>query len=416
MNTGLWFRLLATGVLLAGFIAGAAAEVTLGTDWKERAPEEGPYSGVMILPDASLVYAGGNEMVIRSWDDELHWGGRFARVAAFSNDGTRVAMGVGTRVSVVDDTGTEYWSRTMDGYIMAVAIAPDGSYVISADDKGNYNAWGRDGEFIARLENQTAVTMAYSPAGDLVVVATESGLRFYNHRLELIRYEDRPGSRDEFIAIASDGSTVIAAGHNQVASYTRDGTLTWRKEITTDPIIDMRCSSDCSVIVVGGQDKEIVAIDRFGSVHWRYKTGEWVNAVGVSGSASVIAAGGTGRTVYVLDRSGTLVAAKKTDAIIQPRSIAVSSTGDRIVVADQMNLYGFSLMGDTAASGVPATTARAPPGPVPAGSTVSTAATSPVITAPATTPGPRATYSPPDPLLAVPALGAAVLISRRMRE
>ena len=415
MNRGLWFRLLVISGILAGCLAGAAGAATLGTDWKERAPEEGPYLGVMINPDASLVYAGGNAMFIRSWDGEIHWGGRFARVAALSNDGKRVVLGVENRISVVDNTGAEYWSRTMDGYVKAVAISPDGSFVISADDKGNYNSWGKDGELIARLNNQTANTMAYAPAGDLVVVATDNGLRFYNHNLELIWYDDRTGSRDEFIAISRDGFTVITAGYNQVASYNRDGTLNWRKEITTDPIIDMHCSSDCSVIVVAGQDREIVAIDRYGTVHWRYKAGEWVNAVGVSDDASVIAAGGIDRTVYVLDRSGKLITEKKTDAIIQPGSIAVSGDGRRIVVADQMNLYGFSIIGDTGAPDVPGASARALLNPVPATNPVTMAASSIAPTMPpATVPEPHTTYSPLNPLFLVPALGAAVLLSRRM--
>ena len=79
----------------------------------------------------------------------------------------------------------------------------------------------------------------------------------------------------------------------------------------------------------------------------------------------MIAAGGIDRTVYVLDRSGTLITTKKTDAIIQPRSIAVSSDGRRIVVADQMNLYGFSLIGDAVAPDVPETYTQAPLNPVP---------------------------------------------------
>jgi WD40 repeat protein len=415
MSTGLWFRLLVISGILAGCLAGAAGAATLGTDWKERAPEEGPYLGVTITPDALLVYAGGNAMFIRSWDREIHWGGRLARVAALSDDGKRVVIGVGNKLAVLDNTGVENWSRTMDGYVKAVAITPNGSFIISADDKGNLNSWGKDGEFIARLNTRTANTVAYAPGGDLVVVATDNGLRFYNRRLELIWYDNRTRSRDEFIAISGDGSTVITAGYNQVASYTRDGTLNWRKEITTDPIIDMHCSSDCSAIIVAGQDKDIVAIDRFGNVHWKYEVGEWVNAVGVSRDASVIAAGGIDRTVYVLDWSGTLITTKKTDAIIQPRSIAVSSDGRRIVVADQMNLYGFSMIGDTVAPDVPGAYTRAPLNPVPTMNPVTMTATSiaPTLST-ATVPAKRTTYSPLNPLFLVPALGAAVLLSRRM--
>ena len=81
MSTGLWFRLLLIGSLVAGGLVGAAGAANLGMDWKERAPEEGPYLGVMIVPDASLVYAGGNMIYVRSWDREIHWGNRPARVS-----------------------------------------------------------------------------------------------------------------------------------------------------------------------------------------------------------------------------------------------------------------------------------------------------------------------------------------------
>ena len=292
MSTGFRFRLLVLGCILAGCLIGAAGATSLGMDWEERAPEEGPYTGIIITPDASLIYAGGNDMFVRSWDREIHWGGGPARGVVMSNDGKRMVMALGNKISVRDNKGTENWSRNMDGYVKAVAMSPDGSKIISADDKGNYNSWGKNGEFIARLQNETANTIAYSPSGDYVVAATDKGLRFFDRKLELIWCEDRTDSRDTFIAISGDGSTVIVAGINQVASYTRDGTLNWRKEITTDPIIDMHCSSDCSAIIVAGQDKEIVAVDRYGTVRWKYKTGQWVNAVGVSWDASVIAAGG----------------------------------------------------------------------------------------------------------------------------
>jgi len=422
MSTGFRFRLLLISCILTGILVGIAGAATLGTDWKERAPEEGPFLGVTITPDASLVYAGGNNIFVRSWDREIHWGNMPARVAALSYDGKHVVLGVGNKLSVLDNRGVENWSRNMDGYVKAVAISPNGSFIISADDKGNYNSWGKYGDMIARLKNQTAIAIAYAPTGDLVVVATDNGLRFYNRKLELIWYDNRTESRDTFIAIAGDGSSVIVAGNNQVASYTRDGTLNWRYEITKDPIIDMHCSFDCSTIIVGGQDKEIVAIDRYGTVRWRYETGQWVNAVGVSRDGSVIAAGGIDRTVYVLDRSGTLTTTRKTEAIIQPRSIAVSSDGRRIVVADQKYLYGFSMIGDAVAPDVPETYTQAPLNPVPTTNpttartpAVTSVVTSPVETMITTVPAPARTYSPLNPLIALSGLSAAFLLCRRLR-
>ena len=421
MSSGFEFRLLLISCILGGLLVGAAGASNLGTDWKERAPEEGPYLGITITPDASLIYAGGSVIYVRSWDREIHWGNVPVRVAALSYDGKRVVTGVGNKLSVLDNKGVENWSRNMDGYVKTVAISPNGSFIISADDRGNYDSWGKDGDLTARLKNQTATAIAYAPTGDLVVVATDNGLRFYNRKLELIWYDNRTESRDTFIAIAGDGSSVIVAGYNQVASYARDGTLNWRYEITKDPIIDMHCSFDCSAIIVGGQDKEIVAIDRHGTVRWRYKTGEWVNAVGVSRDGSVIAAGGIDRTVSVLDRSGTLIATKKTEAIIQPRSIAVSSDGRRIVVADQKYLYGFSMIGDAVAPEVPETYTQAPLNPVPTTNPAparTTAVTTVVTSLPetmTTVPAPAKTYSPLNPLIALSALGAAFLLCRMKR-
>jgi WD40 repeat protein len=421
MKTGFRFRLLLICCILAGCLAGMAGAVSLTTDWKERSSDEGPFLGVMITPDASLVYAGGANMFVRSWDREIHWGNRPARVAVLSNDGKRVVMAVGNKLSVLDNKGVENWSRTMDGYVKAVAISSNGSVVISADDKGNYLSWGKNGEFVARLKNQTANAIAYAPSGDLLVVATDNGLQFYNRKLELIWYDNRTESRDTFIAISGDGSTVIVAGYNQVASYSSDGTLNWRKEITTDPIIDMHCSSDCRTIIVAGQDKNIVALDRIGVVRWKYNTGQWVNAVGVSQDASVIAAGGIDRTLYILDHSGTLVATKKTEAIIQPGSIAVSSDGRRIAVADQLYLYGFSMAGDMVAPDIQETYTQPPLNPVPTSNPTTIPVTTPATTAtisivPTTTttavPLRPTTYSPVNPLILLPALGAAFLLIR----
>jgi WD40 repeat protein len=423
MKTGFWFRLLLISSLLAGGFVAAAGAATLGTDWKERAPEEGPYSGIMIVPDASLIYAGGNTMYVRSWDGEIHWGYRPARAAALSYDGKRVVLGEGTKLAVYDNKGVENWTRNMDGFVKAIAISPNGSFIIAVDDKGNYLSWNKDGDYVARITNDTPSAIAYSPSTNLIVALTERGLRFYDRKLEEVWYDNRTESRDQFVSISGDGSTVIVAGYNQVASYKSDGTLNWRSEVTRDPIIDMDCSFDCSVIIVGSQDKEVVAIDKHGAVRWRYATGQWVNAVGVSRDGSVIAAGGIDRTLTVLDRSGTTIITKKTEAIIQPRSIAVSSDGRKFVVADQAYLYGFSLIGDAVAPDVTLTYTRAPlnpvpttnPTPVPTGTkTMVMTTAAPALSATTTLARPT-TYSPADPVLLFPAIGAAILLIRKRR-
>lgn len=419
MRTG-WLRLVLISTLLACCIAGAAGAAQLSNEWKERSSEDdGPYSGVLITPDASLVYAGGNSIFVRSWDREIHWGNRPASAAALSLDGRRVVLGVGNKVSVLDSRGNEEWYRNMDGFVKAVAISPNGSFIISADDKGNYNSWGRDGNLIARYKNDTATALAWSPSTDLIAASTDRGLRFFNRKLDPVWNDTRTESRDEFLSISLDGSTVIAGGYREVASYSAGGDLNWRREITTDPIIDMHTSLDCAAIIVAGQDKEVVAVDRYGNVRWRYETPQWISAVGASRDAWVIAAGGIDRTIYLLDRSGNLLTTRKTDAIIQPRSIAVSSDGRRVVVADQKNLYGYTVMGDAVAPEITLTYTVTPLNPVETTNPVTVPATTlplpdtPVIPTATTIAAKPTTYAPVNPLLFLPAIAAAILLCRR---
>ncbi|OPY36019.1 MAG: hypothetical protein A4E34_00423 [Methanoregula sp. PtaU1.Bin006] len=423
MKTGNMVRLLLLCIVLAGGLAVTAGAAILKTDWKERAPEEGPYLGIITLPDASLIYAGGSSIYIRSWDYTIHWGYRPAQAAALSLDGNRVVLGEGNKVAVYDKNGVENWTRNMDGYVKAVAVSPDGSSVIAADDKGNYISWNRYGDYVARTMNATAHSLTYSPVSDLIVATTDSGLRFFNRKLEVEWYDNRTESSDRFVCIANDGSTIITAGSREAASYRNDGMLTWRSELTKEPIIDMDCSSDCSVIVLGGQDKEVVVLDRKGTVRWKFRTGQWVNAVSVSRDGSVIASGGIDRNLTVFDRSGSILTWKKTDDIIQPRSVAVSSDGRKIVVADQRNIYGFTVLGDFAVpeitipsvqdtfTVVPTTN----PAPVPT-TTVTTAAmtTVPATPSPAV-PARPTTYAAADPLPVLLALAAACLLMRMQR-
>ena len=419
MNTGRRILVLIFSCMVAGCLIGTAAAASLGIDWKERPTNtDSPYTGVALSENGSIVYAGGNQMLERSWDGDHRFGGRLAKVAAMSTDGEYVVQSIANTVVLLDPDGVESWSRTMGGNVVAVAISPNGSFVISADDQGNLNSWGPNGEFIGRALNATARKVAIAPTGDLVVIATDRGLRFYKPDLSFLWLDNQTDSQDSFILISSDGSTVITAGANRVTSHRRDGALNWQKQVTQDPIIDIGCSYDCSAIIVGSQDKEVAALDRYGTVHWTFPTEQWVNAIGVSRDASIIAVGGNDRNLYILNHGGSLITQRKTDGIIQPRSVAVSSDGRRIVVSDQYEIYGMALLGDTAPPPELITVTRTPVGTdettrpvttVPVRTT--TTGTTVPTASPATTATPATPLSPIVVLLAI--AGISALIGKR---
>lgn len=412
-------RLVVLFLLLAACIIGTAAAISLGTDWKQPPVlDDNAFSGVTLTPDGSTVYSGGSQLLVRSWDGTSHWGGQPGFVAAMSADGKYVVTSSGNTVTLLNSTGTQLWSRNMDGQVRAVAVSPNGTFVISADDKGNYNSWAPNGEFYGRNKTALVKRVAVSPAGDLVVATTEGGIRYFTPSLQPVWDDNRSGSLDDFIVISDDGSTVITAGGSRLSSHTDTGGFNWQADVTKGAINDVACNEDCSIIVVGSQDNTVQAVDRYGRTHWTFPTGQWANAVAASRSGSVIAAGANDGTVFILDHGGNLQTKRKLDGRIQMRSIAVSRDGSRVVAADQYNLYGMSLIGATAGSAVSDTAfVAATLNPVQHTTATTVATPAPVVTETVIVSGtaaPAATKkSPAAAWIAVPAMGSAVYLIRR---
>lgn len=389
-------------VLLLACLTGTAAAASIGIEWKERPYTDSPFSGVKFSENGSMVWAGGDQMLLRTWDAKK-WGGRAGTIAAMSDNGEYIVTGIGQGIVLLDNTMVDHWTRNMDGVVRAVAVSKNATYVISADNKGNYNSWGKNGDFYGRTTDDVVKRIAISPTDNIVVATTDAGLRIFSPGMVPIWSDNKSGSLDTYIIISSDGKTIITAGGNRLSSHTSTGTVNWVTNPTKDAIIDIACNYDCSVIVVGSQDKTVQAVDRYGTTRWTYDAGQWVNAVAITPDASVIAAGGLDGTVYLIDRVGKLTTTKKMDRNIQQRSIAINRAGTRIAVADQINLYGLSVLGDIG-PGVMETFSPPPLDPVKAYGTQETATPAPTTYVfPVTTAIIEETAAPPTPTQKSPA-------------
>ena len=408
---------LAITLLLIFSIAGSATAASIGTIWKEFVPVEGgSFTGVMISSDSSKVFSGGNQMYVRNWDTGKNWGSRPGSIATMSADGNYVVYGFGNALVMLDKDGGEMWSRTMGGQVRAVAISNNGSLVVSADDKGNINSWSQNGDFYGRNQTTLVKQLAISPPGTLVVATTETGLQFMTPALNPVWSDTKSGSLDSEIIISNDGSTIVTTGGRRVSSHTNTGTLNWMNDVTKEAIISMACSYDCSVIVIGSQDKSIQAIDRYGTILWTYPAGQWINSVAVSQNANVIVAAGIDRNLYVLDHGGKLLSKKMMDTIIHPRSLAVSDDGRRIAVADEYALFGLTLSTEPdiveLVTVIPATTARYTETHTSVPTTETTVIATPVTPVPVTT----TPKSAPGPVTAIIAIGAGLSVVQGFKK
>jgi WD40 repeat protein len=320
---------------------------------------------------------------------------------------------------VLDKNGVEIWTRIMGSDpIRAVAVSKNCSIVIGANDQGYIQSWDKNGVRWGLNKTDLAKSIAISPSGSLIVVASDAGLKFFSPAMKQTWADNRSGALDKFIAISADGATVITAGDTRVWSHTPDGDVNWVKEATRDAIIDMACSEDCTTIVLGSQDGEVLVLNQQGQVRWKYPAGSWINGVGVSADGSVIAAGAIDGSLYILDKYGNLLAQTKTDTVIQQRSVEISRDGKQVIVADDGALFGFNIFG------LPEVTSALTRTPTP--EDVTACPTCPVCPSPVTTSSlvktttvPRTTGTPEAPLnpflvLIASAGSALILLKRRV--
>jgi hypothetical protein len=349
-----------TGFLVVISLIGGVTAVSLAPGWQEHPADDATFSGAILSTDGSIVFAGGNQLLVRSWNGDTRWSGLSGTVATMSPDGNYIVSALSDNVRTFNRTGNVIWNRITGSPFRAVAVSSDGSLVIAADDRGYVRSWTINGKSLG-VDNETDQVkhIVISPSQSLVAVSTKDSLKVFSPEMNLIWEKKSLGDRDSFIAFSADSSTLILAGENQVSSYTTKGLLNWEKEITNNFIIDMACSDDCSTIVLGSQDGNVWVLNKEGQIQWTYPAGTWVTGAGVSRDGSVIVAGALDGTVYILDKNGNLLAQTKTDSPIQQRSIAVNADGTRIVVIAERTMYGYIL--DYNPAGIPeATSAKTP--------------------------------------------------------
>lgn len=404
--------MLAVALLLFCGVTATVYADSLVPFWKVQAPEDLPVTGITLADDGSRILVHGNQLSVFSRGGERLYGGYAGSVAAMSGDGNYVVSALGQNVRLIDKDGAEVWTKTMKAPVSHVAISKSASVTVAADTDGDISSWYLSGGSNGTMTIEPSKNMALSPAADMIVVATDKGLRFVNPGLFLMWTDNRTDSIDRYIAFTSDGSTIYTAGGKRVSSHAKDGTLNWQRMVTTADITSLACSGDGRTVVVGCQDGKVYALDMRGIAHTEYKTGGWVNAIGLSQDGTLIAAGSVDRSLTLLTRNGEVQRILKTTSIIQPRSIVISNDKSYLVYADQSTINAYYIepevfIADETATPRP-TTFRTTPATtaVPAMTTIETVVTEiPVQT--------TATQKSPVSLVTVAGAVAAVLALMR---
>jgi WD40 repeat protein len=343
MHSAQRIGILAVALLLFCGMTGTVYGDSLIPLWKVHSQDDQPVSGITIADDGSRVLAGGGQLAVFSRTGDRLWGGNVGARAAMSGDGNYVVTAIDRDVLLLDKVGVEVWTRAMGAPVSNVAISKNGSLVAAMDTNGYISTWDLSGWSNGTLKIEPAKNMVMSPTADLIVVTTDSGLRYINPLSTLLWKDNRSDSLDLYIAFTSDGSTIYTAGGKRVSSHSKDGTLNWQKMVTNEDITSLACSDDGQTVVVGSQDANIYALDSLGNTHTKYKTGEWVNAVALSRDGTLIAAVSVDQSLSLLTRTGQVQTTIRTDSIVQPRSLAISADKTYLVAAGPSTIYAYTI-------------------------------------------------------------------------
>ena len=87
MNTQFRINGVITVFLVIIGLTGGVTGASLTQSWQEHPADDATFSNPLISADGSIVFAGGNQLLVRSWNGDTRWGGLSGNVATMSSDG-----------------------------------------------------------------------------------------------------------------------------------------------------------------------------------------------------------------------------------------------------------------------------------------------------------------------------------------
>ena len=236
-------------------------------------------TGVDISDDGSLIATSNLDRYLRLFtrDGELLWefqGARGFIDCAITSDGEHV-VGIsleGRTMSMLARDGTELWTKNliMPLYTVDIYGTGDNRRPVVGTGDSQIRILNKDGDQLLAIQLDAYVRdVAVSANGARIAAALEYGSIVYVNGATgqvIWRHEtQRPGTGDRSRGIGmSDDGQVIMAGvsYGNVFVYDAEGNIQQSAKVSDQPIEAILVSPDGSLLVYGGQDNLLRAIDR----------------------------------------------------------------------------------------------------------------------------------------------------------
>lgn len=221
---------------------------------------------------------------------------------AISHDGSLVAAGAGSTLSLLDRQGDTLWETAVGSRISDVAISPEGSRIGVAADKlylfdGDGNLlWAEKTTYIYR-------GVALSSEGISIAAACDNGALFVFDQDKNILWDYDMGTDGYGVAISENGRRIALGCDNHGVYYLNSGEGESWSYGTGNCVKGIALTPDGRFVAAGSLDRCVYLSTAEGEHLWKYPTTEAVLATALTEEAREVLAA-SGRTIYVLDQSG----------------------------------------------------------------------------------------------------------------
>ena len=351
--------ILVASLLLAGLPAGDPL-------WTHPVPSE--ITDISLTRDGSYILASGERLCLLAGNGTLLWKQWTADAAACSADGSRIVVGHGSSLTLVDRDGVKVWGRDLPSACATLGISADGKRIAVADRFGRVYFYDGDGNLRTTADTRgkpgnddhfsEVRAVDFSGKGEYVGVASTRGVFYYSGTGKKVWAHEGVIEGSTMVAVSGAGNEVAAGSEANVRLFDRAGKVLWTYRCPR-PVTALAISEDGSRVVFGMQDNTLTCFDREGEEVWTFTAGGWVRDIALTKDGSRVLAGSMDRQAYLIDDAGELLG---TCALSGPvNSVALTPDGTAGAAASLREVAGVPLVSETPAATSPAPTASEAP-------------------------------------------------------
>ena len=255
-----------------------------------------------------------------------------------SEDGGKIAFGNNSgNIHLVDNDGQSIWEKNIGEGTYGIAIMKDGNRVVCGGKDCKLRMFNSLGNVEWEVNVGKAIwSLSVDPNGQVIVIGTGDSIAMFTESgSKLWEYDTSRAMVG--VGVSRNGANVVACADEFLYCLDSEGNLSWKKQ-RSDALWDVDIEKDNNLIIIGGWDCIIYAIDLQGNEVWNYKTEGYVRSVKPLEDGGVLA-GSHDQKIYRLNDKGEVTKIHNVDGEIT--CVCTSLSTDLVYAGAGSNVFGF---------------------------------------------------------------------------